>query len=370
METWGTYMQRNRLLHASILSITLAGGALIASGCKKDEGAPQSGSAAGEQTKGEVAAAPATLPDPPRGLEAAPSPAHNPTTAEKAELGKMLFFDTRLSDSGTFACANCHMPEKGWTDGLPLSTKADGQVNKRHSPTLYNVAYATAWYWDGRMETLEAQILAAWTGQMGATPEQVAQKLAAVPEYAERFQKAFGGAPTAENIPQALGSFLRIDLRNGDAPWDRYQAGEKGAVSEDVVKGYDVFVKKAGCAACHAPPLFTDVSYHNIGVGYEGNQSPDVGRFAVTKVERDTGAFKTPGLRGVSLSGPYFHDGSVATLEEAVDFMLAGGYREGNAHIDPLLKPIDLTEEERAQLLAFIQALTPTATDYPLPKLP
>ena len=364
-------MQRNQLLCASIVSITLATGALIASGCKKDEGAPQSSAATGEQqAESKSPEAPAALPEPPLGLTAAPSPEDNPTTAEKAALGKMLFFDTRLSDSGTFACVNCHLPEKGWTDGLPLSTKANGQVNKRHSPTLYNVAYATAWYWDGRKETLEDQILAAWTGQMGGTPEKVIQKLATVPAYAERFQEAFGEAPTAENVTKALGAFLRVDLRNGDAPWDRYQAGDEDAVSEAVVKGYDVFIEKAGCAACHAPPLFTDVSYHNVGVGYTDTKSPDVGRFAVTKVDRDTGAFKTPGLRGVTLTGPYFHDGSAATLEEAVDFMLAGGHRENNPHIDPLLKPIELTEEERAQLIAFLQSLTPTVTDYTLPKLP
>lgn len=373
-------MQRYKVPSVSFVSIILAASALVATGCKQDEGTSQTGAASEQQPAKAVQApagetAPAEIPEASpvpaqlAGLPGTPSPEHNLTNPEKVALGERLFFDKRLSDSGNFACVTCHLPEKGWTDGLPLSTKANGQVNKRHSPSLYNVAYATAWYWDGRKATLEDQILAAWTGQMGGTPEKVAETLAAVPEYATRFQRAFGEAPTPDNIPKALGSFVRIGLRSGDAPWDRYQAGDKSAVSEDAVAGYEVFTKKAGCAACHAPPLFTDMSYHNAGVGYEGNDSPDVGRFAVTKVARDTGAFKTPGLRSVTLTAPYFHDGSAATLEEAVDFMLAGGYREGNEHIDPLLKPVKLSEEERAQLLAFIAALTPEQR-YTPPALP
>lgn len=371
-------MQRYQASSALFISLVLAALAIATAGCKKDENTAKTGSAAEQEPKtagqepatktAEVPEA-APIPEPPQGLLPTPSPEHNATTAEKVALGELLFFDKRLSEGGGFACVTCHLPEKGWTDGLALSTKANGQVNKRHSPTLYNVAYAMAWYWDGRMATLEDQIRAAWTGQMGGTPEKVAEKLAAVPAYATRFQRAFNEGPTPDNIPKALASFVRIGLRSGDSPWDRYQAGAKDAVSEDVVKGYEIFSKKAGCAACHAPPLFTDMAYHNIGVGYAGNDSPDVGRFAVTKVERDTGAFKTPGLRSVTLTAPYFHDGSAATLEEAVDFMLAGGHRENNPHIDPLLKPVELSQEERAQLIAFLQALTPEQS-YTPPELP
>lgn len=325
--------------------------------------------AAKKSQQPDVPGAPA-IPDPPKGLEEATLTAHehNPTTAEKVALGELLFFDTRLSDSGEFACVTCHVPEKGWTDGKELSPKPNGQLNKRHSPTMYNVGYALDWYWDGRMKTLEDQILAAWKGQVGGTPDKVAAALAEVPEYKVRFQRAFGEAPSGDNIPKALGSFLRIKLRSGDSPWDRYQAGDKDAVSEDVIQGEAVF-NKARCSVCHAPPLYTDMKYHNIGVGYEGVDEPDVGRFKVSQNEAETGAFKTPGLRGVALTAPYFHDGSAATLEDAVDFMLAGGYRDGNEHIDPLLKPVKLSDEERAQLLAFIKALTPDPS-YTPPKLP
>lgn len=324
-----------------------------------------------EQPKAETKPAQAAaLPEPPLGLKdlPTPSPEDNPTTAEKVALGEMLFFDPRMSDSGKFACLTCHLPEKGWTDGQKLSTKADGKVNTRHSPTMYNVGYAQDFYWDGRIPSLEAQVAAAWKGQTGATPDKIAATLAQVPKYVEMFQAAFGEAPTPDNIAKALAAFLRVKMRAGDAPWDRYQAGEKDAVPEEVVKGYEVFVK-SGCAACHGPPLYTDMAYHNIGVGYKDVKEPDPGRFTVSKNERDTGAFKTPTLRGVALSAPYFHDGSAATLEEAVDFMLAGGYREGNKHIDPLLKPVKISDEERSHLVAFLKALTPE-TEYTPPTLP
>lgn len=311
------------------------------------------------------------LPPAPLGLASAKLTAHdhNKTTADKVALGEYLFFDTRMSDSGKFACVTCHLPKMGWTDGKKLSEKHNGKLNKRHSPTMYNVGYAQDWYWDGRKKTLEDQILAAWTGQAGATPAKVAATLAGVPRYKEMFQKAFGEDPTPDNVPKALASFLRIKLRAGNSPWDRYKAGDQSAISEDAKKGETLFMGKAKCTICHRPPLFTDMLYHNVGVGYKDVKEPDVGRFKVSQQEKDTGAFKTPGLRNVTLSAPYFHDGSSSTLEEAVDFMLAGGYREGNKHIDPILTPTKLTDEERKQLLAFLESLTEDA-QYTPPTLP
>ncbi len=312
------------------------------------------------------------VPPVPQGLpDPTPAPADNPDTADKVALGELLFFDTRLSDGGRFSCETCHLPEKGWTDGNKLSVKHNGKSNKRHSPTLYNVGYANEWYWDGRKPTLEAQILAAWTGQVGGTPDAVADRLAEVPEYAERFRRAFNEGPTAKNIPKALASFVRITLRSGDSPWDRYEkAGDRSQISEQALAGFKVFTEKASCALCHAPPLYTDMLYHNVGVGYQGVDQPDPGRGKVTGNEQETGAFKTPGLRSVGLHPPYLHDGSAETLEQAVDFMLAGGYREGNEHIDEKLKPVELTGEDRVNLLAFLKALTPDAAPYKRPKLP
>lgn len=312
-----------------------------------------------------------SLPTVPIGLAKLKLTAHpqNPTTAAKVALGEQLFFDTRLSDDGKFACVTCHLPEMGWTDGKKLSEKHNGKLNKRHSPTMYNVGYALDWYWDGRKKTLEDQIFAAWTGQVGATPDKIAAALAAVPAYKDAFQKAFNETPNKDNIPKALASFLRITLRSGNAPWDRYEAGDKTAVSEDAIKGQAIFAGKAKCVVCHAPPLYSDMKYHNIGVGYKDVKTPDVGRFKVSQNVAETGAFKTPGLRNVTKSAPFFHDGSASTVEEAVDFMLAGGHRANNDHIDPLLTPVTLTDDERKQLLTFIESLTEDAK-YTPPKLP
>jgi cytochrome c peroxidase len=352
---------------------------LVAAGCKGDKAGKTAEASAEPKAalQAEKDALPAlepapALPDPPRGLEriALTPHDHNPTTAEKVALGELLFFDTRLSDTGTHACVTCHLPEKGWTDGLAASPKANGKLNTRHSPTLYNVGYATEWYWDGRSATLEEQILAAWGGQMGGTPEKVAATLAGIPVYRAHFQRAFGEGPTPDSVVKALASFVRIKLRAGDSPWDRHEAGEADAVSEDAIKGYGVFLQKAACAVCHTPPLYTDMKYHNVGVGYANAEEPDPGRFKVTQNQAEIGAFKTPGLRGVASTGPYFHDGSAATLEEAVDFMLGGGHRDNNTHIDPRLQKVELSAEERAQLLAFLQALTPADTSFAAPTLP
>ena len=378
-------MRRKAMMRHFIVALGLLG--LGGGGCKQEQATGETGNTGAAKTEQPASAEEVTVPEapplpaPPVGLEAlnTPSPETNPNTPEKVALGELLFFDTRLSDNGEFACVTCHLPEKSWTDGKPLSRKADGKDNTRHSPTLYNVGFATDWYWDGRKTSLEDQILAAWKGQMGATPEAVVAKLERVPEYRVRFKRAFNQGPTAENIPMALASFLRIKLRAGDSPWDRQTAREKetgdkpsregDTASEEVTKGYAVFTGKAGCAVCHAPPLYTDMAYHNVGIGYRPGDKPDEGRFATTKVDAEKGAFKTPGLRGIELSGPYFHDGSVAMLEEAVDFMLAGGHREGNPTIDPRLKPVTLTDEERAQLLAFIKSLSPSQA-YEPPRLP
>src|SRR2546428_750910 len=163
-------------------------------------------------------------------------PPDNPITADKVELGKKLFFDTRLSKTGNMSCETCHQPDKGWTDGKPLSARFDGSMNTRHTPTLYNVGYYKQWYWDGRAATLEGQVTAAWRGQMGGDPDAVAMTLNGIDAYKADFQKAFTGPATAGNIAQALATFLRT-IRSQDSPWDKYQAGDKSAVNDDVVKG-------------------------------------------------------------------------------------------------------------------------------------
>ncbi len=292
-----------------------------------------------------------------RGLLPIRAPESSAPTAAKIELGKILFFDPRLSDTKVFSCAVCHMPEKGWGDGLDTSPKSSGKLNTRHTPTMYNISYSAEYYWDGRQPSVESTARAAWTGQMGGKPDEVAADLALIPEYKQRFEEVFGSGPTGEQIPLALGAFIRT-IQSGDSPWDRFLAGDQNAVSDQVVLGERVF-REANCTNCHIPPLYSDYKFHNIGADYEGNDSPDLGRGKITGVEAENGAFKTPTLRGVATHPPYFHDGSASTLAAAMDFMLAGGYRIGNPQIDPLLKPASVTSEERAALLEFLKALSP-----------
>jgi cytochrome c peroxidase len=267
------------------------------------------------------------------------------------------------------ACENCHYEDKGWADGKALSEKADGKTNTRHTPSLINVGYQSVWYWDGRAPTLEAQILAAWKGQMGVGDafEERVKEIAKIDKYKEMFKAAFGSDDIkGDHVVKALASFVRT-LRSGDSPFDKFDKGDKKAISESAARGWEIFRNKAGCAACHAPPLFTDLGFHNVGVGYTAKE-PDKGRAAATKDDKDAGKFKTPSLRSVTLHPPYFHDGSAKTIEEAIDYMLGGGHKNDN--LDSGLKKIELTKEERADLIAFVKALEAKPPKFEKPKLP
>lgn len=295
-------------------------------------------------------------------------PASNAPTVEAIALGKVLFFDKRLGKDGKFSCEGCHYEDKGWADATVLSTKADGSVNKRHTPTLFNVGYQTHWYWDGRAPSLEAQIVAAWKGQMGVaeTLDERVKEVAKVAAYKAMFKAAFGSDEVStERIVKALASFVRT-LRSGDAPFDKFEHGDKKAISESAARGWEVF-RKVGCASCHAPPLFTDLSFHAVGIGSTAPQ-PDLGRGAITKDEADNGRFKTPTMRSVSTNAPYFHDGSAATLEEAVDYMLGGG--PPGAKVDGAFKQAKLTKGERDDLLAFLRSLAATPAKLERPRIP
>jgi cytochrome c peroxidase len=294
-------------------------------------------------------------------------PADNPMTAEKAALGWQLWFDTRLSGDGKLACYSCHVNEKGLTDGKALGQGAFGKPLTRSSPTLWNIGYHADWYWDGRAKTLEAQALAAWKGvNMGAAkPEEVAAKLNAIPGYRKQFQKVFGGEAAPETVAKALACYMRTIISQ-TTPFDKWQAGDESAVSDAAKRGYEVY-KKAKCDTCHSGALLTDQQYHNVGIGMKA-EKPDVGRFTVTKVEKDTGAFKTPTLRDIAESAPYFHDGSVATLEEAIKIMASGGI--DNPHLDRNnLEKTELTEAEVRDLVEWMKALTETV-ELRKPRLP
>jgi cytochrome c peroxidase len=288
-------------------------------------------------------------------------PADNPSTPAKVALGAQLFMDKRLSGSGTNSCQSCHYRELGWTDAKVLSRRDNGDINTRHTPSLYNVGHQTIWYWDGRAATMEAQTLAAWRNQMSVDPAVAAARIAAVPGYATQFQAVFGAPASPETIVKALTAYLRTK-NSQDSPWDRYEQGDVKAVSKDAVDGYLLFAGKAGCVACHAPPFYGNSTFFNIGLEH-GKEKPDPGRFNVTKVETDRGAFKTPSLRSVALGAPYFHDGSAATLKEAVRTMAGGGKPDPNK--SAVLQQRNLSDAEIDKLVAFLTSLTSTETWQP-----
>ncbi|HKR59395.1 MAG TPA: cytochrome c peroxidase [Pyrinomonadaceae bacterium] len=311
---------------------------------------------------------PEILPLPPQltTYEAMPIPADNTMSPEKVALGRQLFFDERLSGDGTRSCYSCHVCEKGLTDGL---AKAVGAFNKnlpRSSPTLWNIGYHKEFYWDGRSPSLEKQAMAAWTGaNMGAKADEIAAKLNGIAGYHSQFHKVFGGDATPDNIVKAIAAFERTII-SGDTAFDRYRAGDASAMNESAVRGWNIF-QAIKCTNCHDGVLLTDQQYHNVGIGMD-QKEPDVGRFKVSNRPEDTGAFKTPTLRDIAKSAPYFHDGSSQTLAEAIDIMLAGG--KANEHLDKKnLQKHDILPDQRESLLEFLKALN---VDCKLtkPKLP
>jgi cytochrome c peroxidase len=296
-------------------------------------------------------------------------PADNPMTPEKVALGRQLFFDERLSGDGTRSCYSCHVCEKGLTDGL---AKAVGSFNKqlpRSSPTLWNIGYHKEFYWDGRSPSLEKQAMAAWIGaNMGAKADEIAAKLNQLQGYRNQFQKVFGSDATPDNMMKAIAAFERTII-TGDTPWDHWRAtgGDESKMSAEERRGWNIF-QAIKCTNCHDGVLFSDQQYHNVGIGMD-QKEPDVGRFKVTNNAKDTGAFMTPTLRDVARSAPYFHDGSAATLEEAVDIMLGGG--KPNQYLDKLnLQPQKLQSDQRADLLAFLRSLNVVNCNLKKPPLP
>ncbi len=308
---------------------------------------------------------------PPLGLPEPPAPADNPQTPEKIALGRQLFFDTRLSKSGTMGCVTCHLPEKGWADGKALSKKDDGTMNTRHTPTLLNVAYNTTFYWDGRAPTLEKQIFAAWKSQMGVaddkTAAEIATKLGAVAGYKDAFAKVFGGAPTSDDVVKALAAFTRT-LVSGNSAYDRAEAGQAKAYTPAQKRGAELFKTKAKCSLCHAGFALTAWEFKNIGIGMD-KPSPDPGRGKIDASDpKLIGAFKVPSLRSVSKSAPYMHDGRFNTLAEVVDYFEKP---IDNPHLDEKIKGgVSLTAAEKKDLIELLKALDGSQPDGARPKLP
>jgi cytochrome c peroxidase len=292
----------------------------------------------------------------PLGLQPIAWPADNPYTPEKADLGRLLYFDTRLSADNSVSCATCHAPNYAFTDALPVSNGIGHQKGTRNAPTIINGAYATVQFWDGRASTLEQQAVGPMANlvEMGNTQEGVVTKLKAIPGYRALFAKAFGTEDfTIDHVAKAIATFERTVL-SGNSPYDRYQAGNKKAMSPPQIRGLKVF-QKAKCDKCHKDAVFSDNAFHNLGTGMD-KPDPDVGRFAVTHDPKDWGAFKTPTLRDVAETAPYMHDGSLKTLREVVDLYDKGGTL--NKNLDKDIKPLKLSSDQRSDLVEFLRALS------------
>lgn len=284
-------------------------------------------------------------------------PTANPVTSSKVLLGKRLFFDKRLSKDETVSCASCHNPAHGFSNGKRVGEGVLSQKGNRNVPSIINRLFGETQFWDGRSETLESQALLPLLNpkEMAISEKLLIEKLKADAVYQKLFQNAFDSGPTLDGVSKAIASFERT-LLSGSTPFDRYEwGGEKEALSESAIRGLALFRGKARCSTCHIGPNFTDEKFHNLGAGEEDGQK-DPGRAQVTKDTTDFGKFKTPTLRNITLTAPYMHDGSLETLEAVIEFYDQGGIP--NPNLDEEIKPLELTHEEKADLLALLKSLT------------
>jgi cytochrome c peroxidase len=297
----------------------------------------------------------ATIPVP-LGLIPVQFPKDNPYTPEKAALGKLLYFDTRVSADNTVSCASCHSPAMAFTDGRAVSTGIRLQKGGRSAPTVINRAYSLNQFWDGRATSLEDQAGGPMQNaiEMGNTHDGVVKSIRGIPGYKPLFAKAFGTEEiNIDRTVKAIATYERTVL-SGNSPYDQYKAGKKSALSAAQVRGMDIYFNKAKCDQCHEGMNFTLNSYHNLGVGTD-KPKPDAGRYDVTKNDADWGAFKTPTLRDIARTAPYMHDGSLPTLEAVVEYYNKGGIK--NKNLDEKIKPLNLTKAEQADLVEFMKSL-------------
>jgi len=326
----------------------------------------------------------------PHELTAAVTPADNPTTPDKVALGQKLFFDGRLSADGTVACATCHDPAKGFTDGKPTAVGIGKQVGHRNAPTILDALYNDTQFWDGRARTLEDQAKLPITNkiEMGMPNLDAAvASVAKVPEYQTAFQRIFGRPINGDDLARALAAYERTQVAF-DSPFDRFLGGDENAMDAAARRGWATFNGRGRCMSCHGingtRPTFSDDKFHNIGVSAHkqnfvelarkglqlidsGNaravddaalqtDMSELGRFLVTKQAHDVGAFKTSTLRNVLVTGPYFHDGSQETLWDVLDHYNKGGVQ--NPFLDGGIQRLGLSEGEIDDLVAFLAALT------------
>lgn len=332
----------------------------------------------------------------PAGLNpiAANVPPSNPLTKGRYELGRQLYFDPRVSLDGTVSCATCHNPATGWTMNTPTAIGIAGQTGGRNSPTVVNTVYGRTMFWDGRAPSLEAQAQGPIQNpiEMGKQSyKEIIERLAKIPGYVDQFKAVFGTPVTLDGMAKAIASFERVAALSGNSKYDTYIKGDLKALSDSEKRGMvlfglrlsaeddfksDAVLQKAKCTLCHVGANFTDENFHNLGVGWDekSGKFADFGRWAVEAVgaknDVSIGAFKTPTVREAAATGPYMHDGSIDTLEAVVDHYDKGG--NANPHLDKDMKPLNLTKQEKADVVAYMKALTGEMMklDDLLPKLP
>lgn len=321
-------------------------------------------------------------------------PADNPQSPEKIALGEKLFFDGRLSVDGTVACSTCHDPAHAFIDARPVSIGVKGRAGQRNAPTILNALYNKTQFWDGRAKTLEDQaaLVIVNPSEMGQPSLDAAvARIAAVPEYDKAFRSVFGRPIKGTDVLRAIASYERTQF-SFDSPFDRFMAGDKNAISDSAKRGWGLFNTKARCNKCHAlsegkpdPTYFMDNDFHNVGIGIirhnvialackaeaeinSGNtidvdraaiqsETSVLGRFLITKKEADIASFKTPDLRNVLMTAPYFHDGSQATLWDVMDHYNKGDGVQ-NPYLDEDIQPLALSESEIDDVVAFMASLT------------
>ena len=294
-------------------------------------------------------------------------PVDNAYSEERELLGKMLFFDPRLSGSNWISCATCHNPALSWGDGLPKAIGHGMQVLGRRTPTILNLAWSPALFWDGRAASLEEQALGpiAAPGEMNMPLDQMLGKISSVPGYRSMFDKAYPNERIDEKtIAKAIANFERTVV-SGKAPFDRWLEGDEQAVSDAAKRGFALFNGKANCAKCHGGWRFTDDSFHDIGLP---GSDPGRGKLFQT-VAIMQHAFKTPSLRNVERRAPYMHDGSENTLEDVIELYQTGG-RVKRPSLSAEIKPLNLADQEKRDLIAFLQTLTSADRPTEIPALP
>lgn len=336
---------------------------------------------------------------PPLGpLPEVPVPSDNPITQARVDLGRLLFFDNRLSGDAGTSCSSCHDPRLGWGDGQGISRGYAGTQHWRNSQTTVNSAFLTKLFWAGEVPSLEAQAKSAITGNLAGNGDTVMieERLALIPEYVQRFHEAFGASqPTFDLVLKAIASFERAEMVSRDSPFDQYLAGDRDALSEDAKKGLALFQGKARCIACHNGPLMSDEDYHfldlppnslfesdplrQIALRYQHyirgvpeevyrTADSDLGLYYTTKKESDRGRFRTPPLRYLEYTAPYMHNGVFGTIEDVIEFYDQGGGEDPGQ--SSLIQPLHLTEDEKFELAEFLYSLSGSEIRIPTPKLP